>query len=273
MKSNVLNTRTAILIFATIFCINCTKPDAVSTQPPEELPDTTGQLSSLHPDTISNHLLFINAEKKQGSFPAGVSSAALKSNIRDTLHLTGFLGPIRFLHEDTTKNISGAFIQVHTTGASSFYFDVPEVPDVVENDTVSVILVGIDPEGIVDMIGVPPAGPGGFEITIIPHDPNGIPIDEATVPVKIHVPPTESNPACGIVTLPGDYWDWQSTYTTGVNDEITFFNNPDKFWGLRGQEIRGCCTNGVSDYTANCDSANFRFLNFQTFFNWPSEIY
>jgi hypothetical protein len=229
-------------------------------------------------DTIANHLLFANAIKNSGSMPKGPAGSTLKISVDDTLYLADdWKLPINFLHEDTTKNLSGVYVQVRfSTIGSTFYYDVAEVKDVATNDTVSTILVGIDQDGIEDSSGVPPAGGVPFEITLVPHDPNGQPLGEITVPVVISEPETDLKGTCDLVNKPGDFWGWTMSSITDPASplgEDIFFNSPNKLWGLDGQNIRGCCTNGVSEYTPNCDSANFRFLNFQTFFNWPDEIY
>lgn len=254
----------------------CRKLDDKPVEPP-------GDSTAVKADTIAAHLRFVNAEKKSGSMPAGPAASSLKISIPDTLSLfDGFKIPISFLHMDTTKDVSGAFIKVYNGGiGGTFYYDVPEVPDVAGNDTVSTILIGIDPKGLENLPGVPPAGAGPpFVIKVIPHGPDGNPLAEEDIPVEIVEP--ASDPAggrCGLVTAQGEYWEWTSSYIdiADANGKYVFYNSPDKLWGLEknstGQRIRGCCTNGISSYNSRCDSSNFRYLNFRTFFGWPNEIY
>jgi hypothetical protein len=233
--------------------------------------------NSVNADTIASHLQFKNATKITGVIPKGPVGSSLKISFKDTLYLVDkWKIPVKFLHEDTTKNVSGVYIQVHFSSAATFYYDVPEVPDIATNDKVSVILVGIDPDGLVDTAGVPPAGLPPFQITIVPHGPDGQPLGEVTVPVDIPEPNANPKGECGLTTKEGEYWSWSMSFVPDPNNPLgkdIFFNDPNKLWGLVGQNIRGCCTNGQSAYTANCDSVNFRYLNFQTFFGWPNEIY
>lgn len=273
MKSAVQLVKCAcILLLSGVLTLHCKKNDGAPENP------VTPPGRPVNPDTISNHLRFSNATKKTGTIPKGPAGSSLKISFKDTLYLVDkWKLPVKFLHEDTTKNVTGVFIQVRIGSSSgTFYYDVPEVPDVATNDTVSVILVGIDAKGLIDTASVPPVGSPPFEITIVPHDPNGQPLGEVTVSVKISAPTLNIKGECGLLTKPGEYWSWSMSSIPDPNNPTgkdLFFNSPNKLWGLLGQNIRGCCTNGRSEYTANCDSANFRFLNFQTFFNWPDEIY
>lgn len=235
-------------------------------------PGDTPTGNSANADTISNRLLFLSATKLNGSMPGGPSGSSLKISFADTLFLADeFKVPVKFLHEDTTKNVAGALIQVYAGGtAGTFYFDVPEVPDLANNDTVSVVLVGIDIEGLTTG-GVPPAG-APFEIKIAPYDENGQQLGEVTRPLDVSSPKSEPTGTCGLITTGGDVWEWEYSYTLGPNAD-DFFNSPLKVWGLDGQIIQGCCTNGTSDYTPNCATNNKRDLVFQTYFNWNREIY
>jgi hypothetical protein len=265
-----------VTIFCTLLAASCRKS---GTDENPVIPPVVNPGGSMNADTISNHLRFANAKKITGVIPKGPAGSSLKISFKDTLYLVDkWKLPVKFLHEDTTKNVAGVYIQVHAgSSGGTFYYDVPEVPDIASNDTVSVILVGIDPKGLEDSSGVPPAGGAPpFEVTIVPHDPNGQPLDEITVPVSVEAPAADINGECGLITKEGEYWDWSMSFIPDPNNplgEDFFHNDPNKLWGLAGQNIRGCCTDGISAYTANCDSVNFRYLNFQTFFGWPNEIY
>lgn len=232
---------------------------------PRDPNDPGDSTSTTKADTLSNHLMFMDVEKKEGTIPKGPSSTSLKISFKDTIYLTDALVPIKFLHEDTGKNVAGAMVQLYAGGtASIYYFDVTELPDAAENDTVSTILVGIKTEGIVDA-GVPPAGgvPSKTTIKIVPYDKNGEMLAEITRPVDISSPNSNAAGACGLV---GGSFYWEMSYNMNG-----FRNQPEKLWGLGGQMIQGCCTNGVSSYTPNCAPENKRSLNFQTFFGWPRE--
>ena len=205
----------------------------------------------------------------------------MKISIEDTLFLVDkYRVPVKFLHEDTTKNVAGVYAQIHVgSSGGTYYYDVPEVSDIATNDTVSVVLIGIDRDGLLDDLGVPPAGHSStdipFDITFVPYDETGTPTGEVTVPVHISTPDTDLSGECGLINGIGEYWVWGMSYITDPTDPTghIFFNSRDKLWGLMGQRIQGCCANGVSDYTANCLEENKRELNFQTFFNWPTELY
>lgn len=267
-----------------VLMITCTKHDAVPTDPsnPNPPPTTGNQTDSTNADTISNHLRFFNATKKQAIIPKGPSGSSLKISFKDTLYMMDELKrPIKFLHEDTTQDVAGAFVQVHAGtggGASSFYYDVPEEPLMADNDTVSVILVGIDPNGLIGSPGVPPAGGGEpliFDVTIIPYDGDGQPLGSTTRPVKIDNQNINPNSGkCGLVLPPGDYWDWDLSLIEDPNGTgLAFYNDPYKIWGEGGQFINGCCIDGVSSYDINCASNTnaFKKLRFPTFFRFIEE--
>lgn len=266
--------------FLNIFCalilccimLGCKKPDAAPGDP-----SPAGDTSNA--DTISNHLRFKGAEKITGSIPKGPAGSSLKISFKDTLYLVDkWKLPVEFLHEDTTKDVAGVYIQVHIGSTSgTFYYDVPEVPDIAANDTVSMILVGIDPEGL-DTSGVPPAGGAPpFEITLVPHDSTGQALGEITVPVEIANPTADPRGECGLFTKEGEAWFWSMSFVPNTSDPFgddVFFNAPHKLWGHEGQRIFGCCHGGTtSEYTANCADDDKASLMFRTFFNWPNELY
>lgn len=255
--------------------VTCNKPEPVPTDPPK--PSPGNQTDSTNADTISNHLQFFNATKKQGTIPHGPAGSSLKISFKDTLYLMDEVKrPIKFLHEDTTKNVSGVYVQVHGS-SSTYYYDVPEIPEMADNDSVSVILIGVDPDSLIDSAGVPPAGaPFIFEIEIVPYGESGQPLGGTKRPVQIDNP--ESNPnsgSCGLVLPDGQYWFWDLTLIEDPNgDGLVFYNDPEKKWGAGGQFINGCCINGTSSYNINCagDTANQRRLNFKTFFVYEEEV-
>lgn len=272
MKCAVQLAKFSFLVMLCGLMFSCNKNDP----PPPEPVDPKG--NSNNPDTISNHLLFSSATKITGTIPQGPPASSLKVSFKDTLFLADkWKIPVKFLHEDTLKNLSGIYVQVHvgSTGGT-FYYDVPEVPDIATSDTVSYILIGMDLAGLTDTAGVPPAGGPPFEITIVPHGANGEALGEVTVPVVVSTPTTDLTGECGLITKVGEYWNWSQSFIPNPDDpggKDIFFNSPDKLWGLNGQFITGCCTNGISGYTSNCPDSNQRSLVFQTFFSWPNELY
>jgi hypothetical protein len=264
-----------VMLFGLVF--SCDKNDL----PPEEPIDPNGNAKNA--DTISNHIMLDNAIKKQGSIPQGPAGSSLKISFKDTLYLVDeYKLPIKFLHEDISENVAGIYVQVHGMAIggthATYFYDVPELQETADNDTVSTIMIGFDPEGL---IGVPPAGSPDltFTISITPYDPAGLPIATDSVPVKVAKP--EVNPfgdfgSCSIITAPGDYWDWESSRIQDLNNpgEYLFYNSTEKLWGLAGQNIKGSCCNGHSVY-GYClgDSIPNAELHFPTFFNYNEEIF
>ncbi len=261
----------------------CRKNPTPPADPGAPGPATPG--ISLNADTISNHLQFFKATKKQGAAPKGPTANSLKISFEDTLYLTDKIKrPIKFLHQAIT-DVAGVYVQVHGAvaggSAGTFYYDVPELQETAGNDTVSVIMIGVDPVGLIDNDGVPPAGAPsiGFTITITPYGKNGQPLAEADRPVKISKPqvnPDGNAGSCSIITAPGDYWDWEVSYIvdpSGAKDFI-FYNSPDKIWGKGGQDIKGSCCKGTSIY-GFCpgDTIPNASLHFNTFFNYTEEIF
>jgi hypothetical protein len=231
--------------------------------------EDVGTIAAL--DTLANHFKFQGAQKIAGRTPAA-SGGSLKFSIKDTLHLfQGVYFPIKFLH-DSTADVTGIFVQVVGLKGgpiSSFYFDVPEVP--LDNDTVSVVVIRFDPTGVTDF-----EPPLSFNITIIPHNDIGQPLDEGTIPVKIEkLNDNGSNSVCG---LTGGYWKWLARAGAFPNSQTTdfdFYNSPDKLWLRTGQLIGGCCCNGSSSYNAGCPCAengiSNAVLHFSTFLQYKEE--
>lgn len=269
-----------------LFCgglmLTCRKNDATPEEPGNPTtpnPLGTGDSAIATADTIANHLLFFNAVKKMGVAPKGPAGSSLKISFKDTLYLMDELKrPIKFLHEDTTQNVAGAYVQVHygmAGGGSSFYYDVPEDTLMGDNDTVSVILAGINPHGLIGAPGVPPAGgPSVFDITITPYNEAGNPIATETRPVSISEPQKGAGGnggTCGLVGDVGEYWDWDASFLVDKNGPV-WENNPSKVWGGIGQTIRGSCCDGNSVYgVCPGDTAANSSLRFNTYFQFPFE--
>jgi hypothetical protein len=193
----------------------------------------------------------------------------LKISFKDTLYLTDQIKrPIKFLHADTTKNVTGIYVQVHGSSNASYFYDVPEVPDM-GSDTVSVVLIGIDPSGLIAAGG----GSINFTITIVAYDKTGQALDQTTRPVKMDQPKKDPAAAtCGLELPPGDYWNWDLSLIEDPsgNGKLIFYNDTKKIWGSGGQFITGCCINGVSSYNTvlNChlDPTKAKRKLFPTYF-------
>jgi hypothetical protein len=215
------------------------------------------------------------AVKIAGHAPTSSGSSGLKFNIKDTLRLIeGVDIPIRFLHTETT-DVKGVYIQVvGGSFSSTHYYDLPEIAESEESDTVSIVMLDFEIDD--ELPGVPPAG-APFEIELTPHGPDGTPLGQVTVPVVVENFNNSANSPepCGLST---GQWVWEESYIPKNPDDGTynFFNSPNKVWGLIGQLINGCCIDGVSAYGATCLNADPKFertLNFQTFFNYREEAF
>jgi hypothetical protein len=265
-----------LVVLCGLVIVSCNKNNSPEVP---EIP-SGNQGDSINADTISNHLQFMGAIKKTGALPQAPTNALLKISFKDTLYLSDEVKtPIKFLHEDTTKNVAGIFVQVQATFAggtgATYYYDVPEVPDVADNDTVSVIMVGVDPVGLIDTDGVPPAGSPRLTIiiTIIPYGKDRQPIAKADRPVVIADPTIDPLADCGIVLPPGEYWDWHMSYILNPDgNTFSFYNDQDKIHGANGQFIGGSCCDGLSVYgICPGDSMPNRSLHFPTFFQYAEE--
>jgi len=238
---------TCTVILCGILMATCRKPETEPGNPP-----ANNQTDSTNADIISDHLQFFDATKKQGTIPKGPAGSILKISFKDTLYLMDQVkGPIKFLHEDTTQNIAGIYVQVHGTviggTGATYYYDVPELTEMEESDSVSVIMIGFDPAGF--------EPPLTFDITITPYDESGHPIAEVVRPVKIaehNVEPNGNAGSCGLVLPDDESWHWELSYILAepITEEhpFYFYNDPNKIFGAGGQVIKGNCCNGISVY-------------------------
>jgi hypothetical protein len=272
----------SMMMICGMLMLSCTSDEPEAT--PEPKTPALATVEGL--DSLSDHLQFLSAEKKQGKIPSAPTGASsLKFSIKDTLHLVeGVFMPVKFLHDELT-NVEGVFIQVRHFSSSTngiieatHHYDVPELPDAAGSDSVSIIMVGFDPEGLVE--GVPPAGsPFTFEITIKPYDSNDQPLDETVVPViieEISDDHPNSSGSCGLVLPEGEYWLWSMSYipSNPWDGDFIFFSDPSMKYG--GQSIKGCCANGESGYGASClngDPKNEKTLFFPTYYQIAGETF
>src|SRR4030095_2758884 len=212
-------------------------------------------------------------------FPAGTQASSLKISFEDTLYLMDQVKmPVKFLHKDTTQNVSGIYVQVQaavvggTFNNASYYYDVPEMAEMDSSDTVSVIMIGIDATNL--------QVPVSFNITITPYDSSGQPIAQAIRPVKIAEHKTDPNGnagSCGLVLPDDEYWDWELSYILAnpITQEhpFYFYNDPYKVFGASGQIIRGNCCNGISVYgfCSPLDTTLNARLHFATYYRIMGE--
>jgi hypothetical protein len=268
--ANVWNTLFVVGAF-TACILSCKKTDA----PPENNNNNGNNSSGANADTVSNHLQFMVGQEIHGTSPKGPSGSSMKISFQDTLYLMDDVQiPIKFLQMDTTKKVSGVFIQVvglQGGPIASNYYDVPNVAQIDStSDTVSIIMVGIDPKGL-DL-------PFDFNITITPHSSNGDPIVQITRPVKVtkhHKGPTTGQGACSLVLSPGKEWQWFSTsIKSRTRDGWDFFDDPNRVFGAGGQVINGSCCAGTSVY-GFCPGkhATNASLHFATYYQISDEIF
>ena len=176
------------------------------------------------------------------------ATSSLKISFADTLYLVDQVKlPIKFQHLDTTQNVAGIYIQVQAAAVggpvdATYYYDVPEEPEVESSDTVSEIVVGFDPTDI--------QIPTTFNIRITPYDNKGLPISSIIRPVKIVKHTNNPNGTCGLVLPVEEYWKWKLTYivSKNPNKNFDFYDDPFTVFGAEGQDIKGSCCSGYSVY-------------------------
>ena len=266
-----------IALLMAIFLLACN-----ANEPAPEISKTVDPITVEGLDTLSNRLDFFYSSKLNGNIPAA-PDGNLKFSINDTLYLgQGFYAPVKFLH-DKLSDVKGVFIQVvgSSGGAlASTYFDVPEIPDVSDSDTLSVIIIQFDPT---DFGSTSFDLPLFFNIKITPHDQNGQPLDEGIVPVRVEplnddIKGPSATDLCG---LTDGYWQWDVSYnpkqkpgvSTNDPDGLVFYNDPGKVWGRDGQIIHGCCCGDVSIYNqiCPCSAKPNASLHFATYMQYVME--
>lgn len=205
---------------------------------PEDTPpikDTTQQ-GHKEPTALQELLKFDKATKVSGALPAVANIALLKTNTQDTIYaLPGIKMPIRISHPKSTI-LKGIYIAVKQ---GTFYYDIP-IEREEESDTVSVILLEVDPEKEDQTYHIP--------ADIIPYDDTKTPLDK--IERIITVEPTTGN-TCGILvdkpTTLGDTsglwtpeWFWFATMVFGPTNEISFLNAPGNTF-ITNTTYEGCC--------------------------------
>lgn len=271
------------ILICVIHLLSCSSEDPV-VAPEQKLP--SGNLTVEEIDSLSDHMRFVGSTIEQGNSPSAPGGSGLKISIQDTLHLIpGIPVAVKFLHDDIS-NVAGAYVQLHSYSASTntvvygtYHFDVPELSETEENDTISVVMIGFDPEEF--------ELPLPLNITITPYDEDGQPLDQTETPVVVEDPANAD--VCGLVK-PGTYWEWEHSYVLNLDYIHTWINinpaypalpdstsvyayyyAPEKLWG-GNQMVKGCCYNGISSYSANClNTPNERSLPFPTYYQQAYE--
>lgn len=235
-------------------------------------PDDPGDppVTDIGADIVSDHFTFFTATKQQGNSPAGGSTRSLQISIRDTLHLAGSLPrSVRILHRDTTQNVSGVWIQVRTSastgGLASYHYDVSELEDLEKNDTLSAIMIGMDPQGL--------ELPLTFDVKITPYDKHNVPLGEKIVPVRLDKPKKDLQ-GCGPGLPAGEHWQWFASYVQG-DTQFDFENYPGKAFSSGGADIEGSCCNGNTRWPDFCigEYQHNRTLHFSTYYTIKFEVF
>ncbi|MBC7920050.1 MAG: hypothetical protein H7Z75_03075 [Ferruginibacter sp.] len=263
-----------LVLVSSVSLLSC-KPDEPEADPTTEKPADPTTIADM--DKFSDHLQFFGAVKKPGKSPVAPGGSSLRISIKDTLYVVnGTETPIKFLHRDTTKNVAGAYVQVISTvgagGSATFFYDVPEIPEVAPSDTVSAIGFGFNLADFINSGGVLPAGTPShiFDVTITPYNETGQPLDETVIPVVVNNAGGSKNlgsNSCSLVLAEGEHWFWTSS-TTKSSGITTKNGGPEVITG--GQYINGCCIDGIPRYTTLC-APNYKRLYFNTYYRAASE--
>src|SRR5688572_27645614 len=243
-----------MILFCGIFVLACSsdEPEAVPAPVPG-IPAATTTVEEL--DSLSDHLEFLSAKKTTGKIPAApAGNSTLKISFKDTLYMMASARiPIKFLH-DAGTNVAGVYIQVHRAAASTagdpiyatYHYDVPELAESAESDTVSVIFVGFDPTGLELPLSVP--------VTISPYGENGQPLEEFEEIFTVEESNESSNTSgrseadpCPFTSASEfDSWNWKYSVIE-VDGSIEFYVAQGEM-ATYGQTVYGCCNEatGVS---------------------------
>ena len=242
-----------VILFCWIFLLACSsdEPEAV----PAPVPGTPAAIGTTveELDDLSDQFEFLSAKKISGNIPAApAGNSNLKISFKDTLYLMASARiPIEFLH-DAGTSVAGVFIQVHrpvtsTTGDplyATYHYDVPDLSEIKESDTVSVIFVGFDPTGL--------ELPLSFSVTISPYGENGQPLDEIEEIFTVEESNESSNTggrskadSCPFTSSSAiDSWNWKYS-AIEVDGSIEFYLAKGRM-ATFGQTIYGCCNPGLS---------------------------
>ena len=268
-----------MILFCGIFVLACSsdEPEAVPAPVPG-IPAATTTVEEL--DSLSDHLEFLSAKKTTGKIPAApAGNSTLKISFKDTLYMMASARiPIKFLH-DAGTNVAGVYIQVHRAAASTagdpiyatYHYDVPELAESAESDTVSVIFVGFDPTGLELPLSVP--------VTISPYGENGQPLEEFEEIFTVEESNESSNTSgrseadpCPFTSASEfDSWNWKYSVIE-VDGSIEFYVAQGEM-ATYGQTVYGCCNEatGVSTGCAVGQIPNAN-LYFPTYYRIELEL-
>ncbi len=266
-----------MILFCGIFLFACSsdEPEAVPAPGPGT-PAGTTTVEEL--DDLSDHFEFLSAKEISGNIPAApTGNSNLKISFKDTLYMMASARiPIKFLH-DAGTNVTGVYIQVHSPEVSTagsplyatYHYDVTELAESAESDTVSVIFVGFDATGLELPLSVP--------VTISPYGKNGQPLDEIEEIFTVEESNESSNTSgrskadpCPFTSASEfDSWNWKYSVIE-VDGSIEFYIAQGEM-ATYGQTINGCCSEASSTGCAVGQTPNAN-LFFPTYYRIELEL-
>ncbi len=217
----------AITLFAT-----CSDPaEDQDITPKEEEKEITKDEADALLETLS-FTASTKIPRISGTVPPVANTSLVKTNSGDTIYtMPGIKMPLRISHPMSTA-VKGWYIAAKN---SSFYFDVP-IDDEEDSDSVSVVIIEVDPKNIELPYDIP--------VEITPYDEANQPIDSIKVIVTIEQP---SSNGCDIL-IKGDTanvgkidWIWSWTMVFDPDENATFINAPNRVFSAI-QHPTGCCS-------------------------------
>lgn len=217
-----------LVMLAAIIFTECSDPEEDVAPPQEEEEEVTPETA----DAFLDSFRFTASTKVVGTMPTVTNTSLVKSDVQDTLYMLPEMEtPIRISHPESVV-IGGWYVGVKN---STYYYEVP-IDLEEESDTVSVIMVSIDPKEL-DL-------PHSVPLEITPYDQNKVPVDIITRTLTVEEPASPSR-ECDIrvdgdTLTSGDEWRWYSTTAFDTQNKLVFFNAPYTIFKAK-QTISGCC--------------------------------
>jgi hypothetical protein len=228
-----------VVMLAVLMCVRCSDPEQEEPVPKQE--EEEKEITTEEADAILNGFIFSNRTKKTGSVPSVANTSLVKTDMQDTLYaLPGIKMPIRISHPESVV-VGGWYVAINN---STFYYEV-SIDEEEDSDTVSVVILEIDPEEM----DLPSGGvefPMNIPVEITPHDQGGQPIDVLTRVIAI-----EEQPGTCDIRMDGDTiggavsdWIWYSTTIFDSNGKLKFCNMPYRPFNAT-QKVVGCCADST----------------------------
>lgn len=228
-----------MVMLAALIYSNCSNPENEEPAPKQE--EKEKEITEKDADAILAGFSFSKSTKVTGSVPPVTNSSLVKTNIGDTLYmLPDIKMPIRISHPQSVV-IGGWYVAVKN---STFYYDV-SIDQEEDSDTVSVVIVKVDP----DEIELPSGGgeqAKNIPVEITPYDQNGQPIDVITRVLSVEEPSDICDIRVDGDTVGGAVsdWIWYSTEIFDSKGVLKFINGPRQAFNAN-QEVVGCCADST----------------------------